>query len=447
MDLATSLENVTVLGAGGKMGSGIALLLAVEMAKRRLDPANRGRGYRLHLVDTSAEALDGIPGYLRAQARKIGEKTTVALRELYAEREDLVENGEIIQAFVDEVLDGVRLATDAAAAKDSKLVFEAIIENPEIKVKVYRDLKKICGEEAFFLTNTSSVPIRLIDEEAGLDGRIIGYHFYNPPPVQKLVELITTPATKPGLVALSEELGKVLRKKLIPANDIAGFIGNGHFMRDGLHAIAEVEKLAKDRPFTEAVYMMDKVSRDFLVRPMGIFQLIDYVGLDVFKAILSVMKPNVPDPSLHSELVDKLVAAGVKGGQYPSGAQKDGFLKYGKKGPEGVYDPEKGDYLAYDPAWCARLDETLGAPPASWQPWKKLARNKQAGELLATYFADLHALVTPGAKLAAAYLKRSKEIGEKLVADGVANTTEDVNGVLQNGFYHIYGPINDYVQA
>ena len=69
------------------------------------------------------------------------------------------------------------------------------------------------------------------------------------------------------------------------------------------------------------------------------------------------------------------------------------------------------------------------------------------GEKLAVYFASLTASASRGAELARAYLVRSKEISEKLVADGVANSPDDVNGVLVNGFYHLYGPINEHVES
>ncbi len=60
------------------------------------------------------------------------------------------------------------------------------------------------------------------------------------------------------------------------------------------------------------------------------------------------------------------------------------------------------------------------------------------------YFQNLSKSETPGAKLAKAYLVRAKEIGQKLVGDGVANSVDDVNGVMMNGFYHLYGPINEH---
>jgi len=89
---------------------------------------------------------------------------------------------------VDDTYALLNFTTDYNIAKDSHLIFEAIFENEEIKIKVLKDLKKICLPDALFLTNTSSIPISFLDIEAELGGRIVGYHFYNPPVIQKLVE-------------------------------------------------------------------------------------------------------------------------------------------------------------------------------------------------------------------------------------------------------------------
>jgi 3-hydroxyacyl-CoA dehydrogenase len=75
-----------------------------------------------------------------------------------------------------------------------------------------------------------------------------------------------------------------------------------------LHGIAEMERLAKEHGFPEAVYMINRVSQDWLIRPMGIFQLIDYVGVDVFQCILSVMNRFIEGEDLHSDLVDRILA-------------------------------------------------------------------------------------------------------------------------------------------
>ena len=108
--------------------------------------------------------------------------------------------------------------------------------------------------------------------------------------MQKLVELIPAATTRPGARGDSPRRSrKTLRKTVVPAHDIAGFIGNGHFMRDGLHGIAEVERLRPRCRSSRRSTRSTGSRQDWLVRPMGIFQLIDYVGVDVFQCILPVM--------------------------------------------------------------------------------------------------------------------------------------------------------------
>ena len=446
MDLDARLENVTVLGAAGKMGSGIVLLLATEMAKQRLKPENKGRSYSLHAIDVSEEALSGLLSYLRAQLTKVAEKNIVEMRGIYADRDDLVENYDVIAAFVEDALSVLRPSVSLESVAGSRFVFEAIIEDEKIKIDVLSKIDALCPD-AYYLTNTSSIPIGILDEGVGLGGRIVGYHFYNPPAVQRLLELITTKGTKPAVAELGRELAKRLRKKVFPANDIAGFIGNGHFMRDILHATGEVKRLSAEMSEVEAIYVMNRVSQDFLVRPMGIFQLIDYVGVDVCRFIMKVMTEHIPGETLRDDLLDRMAEAGVMGGQFASGAQKDGILKYEKGRPAGVYDLKKGGYALFaEGDWTAKLDEKLGAMPDGHAPWRALLMDSKKKEKLAAYFASLAESDTFGAALARAYLVRSQEIGAKLVGDGVANSEDDVNGVLVNGFYHLYGPINEYVE-
>jgi 3-hydroxyacyl-CoA dehydrogenase len=445
MDLDARLEKVTVLGAAGKMGSGIVLLLATEMAKQKLKPENKGKSYVLHAIDVSEDALSGLLSYLRAQLTKVAEKSIVEMRGTYADRADLVENYDIIAAFVEDALSVLRPSTSLESVAGSRLVFEAIIEDEKIKIDVLSKVDALCPD-AYYLTNTSSIPIGILDEGVGLGGRIVGYHFYNPPAVQRLLELITTKSTKPAVAELGKELAKRLRKKVFPANDIAGFIGNGHFMRDILHATAEVKRLSSEMSVVEAIYVMNRVSQDLLVRPMGIFQLIDYVGVDVCRFIMTVMTEHISGETLKDDLLERMADAGVMGGQFASGAQKDGVLKYEKGRPAGVYDLAKGGYALFaEGDWTKKLDEKLGAMPDGHAPWRALLMDAKKGEKLAAYFGNLATSDTFGAVLARAYLVRSQEIGSKLVEDGVANSEDDVNGVLVNGFYHLYGPINEYV--
>jgi 3-hydroxyacyl-CoA dehydrogenase len=443
MNYNQRLQHVSVLGAAGKMGSGILLLTAVEMADQSLKPENKGKAFVLNAIDLSDEALSGVMSYLRPQVLKIAERKTVGLRKLYADRADLIENYDIIEQYVNDVLALVRPTTALEVAYKSSLIFEAVSENKELKVKIFKQIDQNNPNKPWYFTNTSSVPINILENEAGLAGRVLGFHFYNPPAVQRLVELIVTGQTLSQLSQFALEYAKALGKVVVPSNDFAGFIGNGHFMRDALHGINQAKELARERPFVEAVYMINKVSQDFLVRPMGIFQLIDYVGIDVVQFIMKVMNPFLEEENLHSELLDKMMDLGVKGGQLSSGAQKDGFLKYDRGAVVGVFDPDKKEYASVD-SFAAKCDQALGALPTLHQPWKSAVRIKDTDGHFGPYFNEMKSMETLGAKLALRYGAKSDAIGRKLVADKVAQSEKDVNTVMLTGFFHAYGPINNY---
>ncbi|MCX6282239.1 MAG: 3-hydroxyacyl-CoA dehydrogenase family protein [Bacteroidetes bacterium] len=437
------LQHVSVLGAAGKMGSGILLLTAVEMADLSLKAGNKGKTFVLNAIDVSDEALAGVMRYLKAQLLKIAEKKVNALRAVYTERRDLIDNDEIIAQYIFDVMNLVRPTTRLEAAYDSKMVFEAIKEDSALKVKIFSQINKNNTQQPWFFTNTSSIPITVLDEGAGLGGRIIGFHFYNPPAVQKLVEVIRGKNTLKEVEEFALAYAKNLRKVVAPAHDIAGFIGNGHFMRDILHATSELHKLIKDMSLAEAIYAVNKISQDYLVRPMGIFQLIDYVGVDVCSFIMFVMAPYTKNEVIHSPFLDKLMGLGIKGGQYSDGSQKDGVLKYEKGKIVAVYDPIKEAYIPVSELQ-AKVDKFLGAMPAP-PAWKIVVGNKAKDDILIPYFAQLKTADSPGAEIARNYVKKSKEIGKHLVLSGVAYNDADVNTVLLTGFFHAYGPINEYL--
>ena len=333
---------------------------------------------------------------------------------------------------------------DEAARKQLLLVFEAAFETEDVKLSIYKDLAGRCRPEAWFLSNTSSIPLQALSEACGLQGRMIGYHFYNPPAVQKLVEVIAPRACSPELVQLAFELARLLRKRTVPASDIAGFIGNGHFIRDGLYAIREVERLAPEHGLVPALYMVDRVSRDFLLRPMGIFQLMDYVGIDVFQLITRVMTKYLGE-DLHSELLERYLALGVKGGQTSGGAQKPGFLDYQKGRPSAIFDPDAQGYAPLEGPWVQAAAARLGPTPEPALSWKALQMDPDAGTKLAAWFQAIKGMDTLGAALARRHYQASRETGLNLVRQGVAGSAEDVNEVLKLGFFHLYGPITDYL--
>lgn len=447
MNLEERLQNVAVIGAAGKMGSGIAALLVREMALLKLKPEFKEVPFHLHLIDNNPAALPGLHSYLHGQLVRVGEKAINQLRAAFADRSDLVENGDVIQEFVTLAESIILPGTAFEGARDARLVFEAVSENVDLKSKLLTSLKNICGDETWFLTNTSSIPIHVIDEQAGLDGRIVGYHFYNPPVVQKLLELIPARKSRPELIEQSKDLAQRLGKIVVPANDIAGFIGNGFFLRDGLFALSEVERLQEEEGWseTQALYAMNRVTQEWLIRPMGIFQLIDYVGVDVFRSIMKTMDHYIENAEFRSELLDDLVARNITGGQHANGSQKDGILAYQKGRPVAIYDRWHNDYRQIDAdGWSGETDHRLGDLPASWKAWKVLLTSARREEMLAGYFRDLHAASNVGCILGQRTLRHARDIGIKLKQDGVADKIEDVNQVMTNGFYHLYGPVNDY---
>lgn len=444
MEYTSRIQKVSVLGAAGKMGSGILLLTAIEMAAQMLKPENKGKTFVINAVDTSDEGLSGLLKYLRTQVTKTAEKKIVELRSIYSAHDELIENSDIIDAYVQDVMRIVRTSTRLEPAYDSSLIFEAVSENQALKEKLFRQINENNASQPWFFTNTSSVPIGGLNKNANLQGRILGFHFYNPPAVQKLAELIPIPENPAEMVMFAKQYAANLRKTIVESNDIAGFIGNGHFMRDALFGIQEAERISASMPLHEAVYCIDRVTRDFLSRPMGIFQLIDYVGLDVVQFILRVMQPHMKDEKLHSSLLDELVLSGVKGGQFSDGNQKDGFLKYEKGKPVAVFNMQTRAYIPFE-TFSSSANQWLGDVPAEVLPWKTLVKDADKNNTLQRAFKALQASGSHGAALAIGYAANARKIALKLVSDGVAASNHDVNTVLLTGFFHAYGPIHDFL--
>ncbi|HBZ67817.1 MAG TPA: hypothetical protein DEO70_13365 [Bacteroidales bacterium] len=443
MDYSEKLSHVAVLGAAGKMGSGILLLTALEMFEQSTLPENKDKLFLLDAIDLSAEALKGLRKYLAVQAQKNGEKKTVWLRSVYSTREDLIENEEIIAQYVQDVLAQVSFTTRIESAYAAHLVFEAASENPDLKVRLFKQIDSNSSVKPWFLTNTSSIPITYLNDNANLGGRIIGFHFYNPPAIQKLAELISAPATLPELTEFSLHFASRLRKIVVRSNDVAGFVGNGHFMRDLLFAASKVDELSTKFTIPQAIFIVDKVSRDYLVRPMGIFQLTDYVGVDVCSYILSVMNRFIPGNGLHSTFIDELLSMNVKGGQYSDGSQKDGIFRYQKGTITAVFDPATKEYLAISEIAPA-CEAWLGELPKEWMGWKQVMRIGNREQQLLNHYAALRSSEDNGARLAIEYAEYAARVARELVANGVAGTTDDVNTVMMTGFFHSHGPVNTY---
>lgn len=433
---ADFLSHVAVLGAFGKMGSGISLLALTAIAEQELALFNTLGNFRLYLVDvndsTYAEILTKIRKHLTQHAEKIIQN----LRQHYSKRADLVENHQIIEEFVNGAISCIRVVTDVSTIKKCDIVFEAASENIEIKTKLFTALKSSCVTPPYFLTNTSSIPIAVLANKTSLERRVIGYHFYNPPQKQKLVELVIPEQTEPELKEIAETLGKVMKKIAVPSNDIAGFIGNGHFMREILYAGDLVTNNKTTIP------VLDSITRDLLCRPMGIFQLIDYVGLDVCQSILKVMSLYLKI-ELNCPLINEMLALNVKGGQNPDGSQKNGFFQYEKHKICGFYSIKEKAYIALPDFEIKKILLSIFDKALSWKEAIALT-DPNKDEYFKKYFKALSSSSDANAKIAIAYLTESRRIAIQLHKDGVAKSTDDVNRVLQLGFQHAYGPVNTY---
>lgn len=442
--LDKALKKVAIIGAAGKMGGGIALLLCQEMARCEAEgTGNVGSGdYKLTLIDVNEQALFALRKHLRAHLTKYAEKNINQLRRYFANNSVLVSNEEIIRAFVEGACDMISLQTEVAAAKNSTLVFEAIIEDIPTKSMVFSTLAATRQLEQYYFSNTSSIPISLLNDTCHLQNRIIGFHFYNPPAVQKLVEIVAPSSTDPKLKELAEELARRLQKTIVRARDAAGFIGNGQFIRELIFACQQAKGLMQTKGISlyKAIYLVNRITQEYLLRPMGIFQTADYVGLDICQNIAKIMSAYLPDRTIHEDLIDQMVAAKEIGGQTVDGSQKNGFFQYENHVITGVYSIEDKRYHALtEGSWYIEMDALLSKWAHEPLSWKSLQSDRERKAKISAFFESLFHATTLAANLATDYAVRSKQIAQNLVNDGIAENIEDVDAVLENGFFHLYG--------
>lgn len=439
MQLDQALTDVTVLGAAGKMGRGIALLLLQEMSRLAFENHAKQNSFTLNLIDVNKEAFPSLRIYLRDQLYKFAEKNINSLRRWFKNNPELISNEENITFYVNETLDRLFFDTSLELAKNSHLIFEAVFEDVDVKSHMFKTIAK-ANPQAFFLTNTSCIPIQVLNGHAHLNHRIIGFHFYNPPPVQKLLEIIAPPKTDPMLTQLALELAKRLNKIVIHSNDIAGFIGNGYLCREIAFAGKKTEELTKKYDLAEALYMINRVTQEWLIRPMGIFQLVDYVGLDVCQKISHLMSTYLKDSSLQVKIIDQMIDQGVVGGQRADGTQRDGFFSYEGHQIKGIYSLSQKKYLPLTHAfWVSQANQALDELPKGSPSWKGLQKTANKNKLLESYFENLASEKTMGAHLAIEFLQNLHHITNQLVDEGVASSAADVDEVLIHGFYHLYG--------
>lgn len=214
--------------------------------------------------------------------------------------------------------------TKIAELNSADCAIEAALEDLEVKRKVFRDLEKALPPDALLATNTSSLSVNAVAEGLRFPERVLGLHFFNPPPVMKLVELIPAKGTAPEAVEAADALAKAMGKTVVRAADSPGFVANRVSRPFYLVAMRLLEA-GKGTPAA-----LDRAVREGGGLKMGPFELIDFIGLDVNLAISRVVYEGLgKPPHLAPEKVQaELVRRGCLGRKSGSG-----FYVYG--GDEG----------------------------------------------------------------------------------------------------------------
>jgi 3-hydroxybutyryl-CoA dehydrogenase len=272
------IQRVGVVGAG-LMGSGIA-----EVCARS--------GSQVIVCDMNQKAIDAGRGKV----------------ELSLER--AVRAGKLDDAGRNDALARVSFSTDLDELGDRHLVFEAIIESEHEKVDLFSTLDKIVEDvDAILASNTSSIPVMKLGMATERPQQVLGLHFFNPVPVQRLVELIPSIATAPEVADRAERyLVDVLGKRVIRSQDRAGFIVNYLFVPYVLSAIRMFES-----GFASAADIDDGMVNG-CAHPMGPLALADLIGLDTMKAVAESMYGEYKEPLYAPPpLLSRMVEAGRLG--------------------------------------------------------------------------------------------------------------------------------------
>jgi len=297
------MVDIAVVGAG-TMGAGIAESAALA-------------GLSTVMLDVREEAL--------ARGRETMEW----------DLERRVEKGRLSEDERREALGLVSATTSLEACADAPLVVEAVVEDAEVKKRVFADLESVVGSEAVLATNTSSLSIAGIAAATERPDRVVGMHFFNPVPAMRLVEVVSGPSTDPSVARRAEEVAERLGKAPIRVSDTPGFIVNRVARPFYLEALRIVE--AGGEPG-----QVDAAIRGAGFR-MGPLQLADLIGHDVNLAVSeSLFERYYYQPRFRpSHLQRSMVEAGLLGRK--SGR---GFYDYGAEEQRQTGEKEEAEHVA-----------------------------------------------------------------------------------------------------
>ncbi|MFJ4672176.1 3-hydroxybutyryl-CoA dehydrogenase [Kitasatospora purpeofusca] len=224
--------------------------------------------------------------------------------------ETAVKRGKLTDEEKDEALARLSFTVDLADFADRDLVVEAVAEREDIKVKIFETLDRVVERrDAILASNTSSIPIVKLAAATSRPEQVIGLHFFNPAPVQKLVEVIPTLTTSSATTDRAETFAvEVLHKAPIRARDRAGFVVNALLVPYLLSAVRMFETgvaTASD---------IDKGMEAGCAHPMGPLRLCDLIGLDTIVSIAESMYDEYKEPLYAAPpLLSRMVDAGLLG--------------------------------------------------------------------------------------------------------------------------------------
>jgi 3-hydroxybutyryl-CoA dehydrogenase len=282
----SSIKTIGVVGSG-TMGNGIAHVCARA-------------GYSVILFDVSQDALDrGLATISKNLEREVA-KNKISMSDKSA-------------AF-----SRIRGTTDMQALKNADFIIEAIIENLDHKLKLFKALDVISPPAVIFASNTSSISITKMASGTQRPDRMIGMHFMNPVPVMALVEIVRGLSTSGETCEVTRKLAESLGKTPVEVNDYPGFVSNRVLLpmiNEAIYCVME----GVGSP--EAI---DTVMKLGMNHPIGPLALADLIGLDVCLSILEVLQSGLGDPKYRPcPLLRRMVDAGELGRK--SG---QGFYRY-----------------------------------------------------------------------------------------------------------------------
>ena len=308
--MSLEIKKVGVVGCG-TMGSGICEVCA------------RG-GYDVIFTEITQEAVD-------AGRERIARSLNRA-----------VERGKMEQAESDEILGRISSSTSNADLADCDIVFEAVPEHLDLKKKVFAELDGILNPDALLATNTSSLPVIDMAVATKRPSKVIGFHFFNPATVMKLVELVHTVATEEESLAAARAFAEGLGKTPVPCRDRAGFIANLLLFPYLNSAVRMLDQGFASREDIDAAMQLG------CGHPMGPLALLDLIGMDsgyeICEALWRQFRDNQDAPA---PLLKQYVAAGYLGRKTGRG-----FYKYAAPESSKVIDavPDDADVATSDGA-------------------------------------------------------------------------------------------------